>query len=53
MNLAFGIFFLWSAAALFFVAFHPLHLESARGVPGDVVHSLQSSIQDTGSAYSL
>lgn len=53
MSLALGILLLWMAAACFFVAFHPLHLESAKGAPGDVIHSLQSAINDKGSAYTL
>jgi hypothetical protein len=53
MNLALAIVFLWLGAALLYVAFHPLHLETAHGAPGDVVHSLQSAIQDTGSAWTL
>lgn len=53
MALALSILFLWLGAALLFVAFHPLHLESAKGAPGDVIHSLQSSIADQGSAYAL
>lgn len=53
MALALAIVFLWLGCALLFVAFHPLHLESAKGAPGDVVHSLQTSIANQGSAYSL
>lgn len=44
MNLALAIVFLWAGAALLYVAFHPLALESATGSPSDVIHSLQSSI---------
>lgn len=53
MALALGILFLWVGCALLFVAFHPLKLESAAGAPGDVIHSLQTSIADQGSAYKL
>lgn len=53
MALALAIVFLWLGCALLFVAFHPLHLESAKGAPADVVHSLQTSIAQQGSAYSL
>lgn len=53
MSLALAIVLLWAGAALLFVAFHPLHLESAKGAPSDVLHSLQSSIADRGSAYSV
>lgn len=53
MALALAIVFLWLGCALLFVAFHPLHLESGKGAPADVIHSLQSSIQDQGSAYAL
>lgn len=53
MVLALSILFLWVGAALLFVAFHPLHLESAKGAPGDVLHSLQGSLVGQGSAYAL
>lgn len=53
MALALAILFLWLGAALLFVAFHPLKLESAKGAPADVIHSLQTSIADQGTAYSL
>jgi hypothetical protein len=53
MPLALAIVFLWAGCALLFVAFHPLKLESAKGAPGDVIHSLQTSIADQGSAYAL
>lgn len=51
MNLAFAIVFLWLGGALLFVAFHPLSLESSKGVPGDVVDSLRSSIEKGKNAY--
>jgi hypothetical protein len=53
MALALAILFLWLGAALLFVAFHPLKLESLHNAPSDVVHSLQTSIADQGSAYAL
>jgi hypothetical protein len=51
--LALAIVLLWGGAALLFVAFHPLHLESAKGAPGDVIASLNTAITDSGSAWTL
>lgn len=51
MNLALAILFLWLGAALMFVAFHPLALESATGAPGDVVKSLRTEMQKSANAY--
>lgn len=53
MALALSIAFLWLGCALLFVAFHPLHLESAKGAPADVIHSLQTTIGDQGSAWAM
>lgn len=53
MALALSILFLWIGCALLYVAFHPLRLESAKGAPADVIHSLQTSIANQGSAYDL
>lgn len=53
MNLAFAIVFLWLGAALLYVAFHPLTLESSHGVPGDVVESLRSGMEKGKNAYDV
>jgi hypothetical protein len=51
MNLALAILFLWLGAALLFVAFHPLSLESAKGAPGDVIKSIRTAVQKEDNAY--
>jgi hypothetical protein len=51
VNLALAIIFFWLGAALMFVAFHPLSLESATGAPGDIVKSLRTEMQKSGNAY--
>lgn len=51
MNLALAILFLWLGAALLFVAFHQLTLETAKGSPADVIKSLRVAMQNTGNAY--
>jgi hypothetical protein len=44
MMLALSILFLWLAAALLFVAFHPLGGDDLKGRPSDVITSIKSSI---------
>jgi hypothetical protein len=51
VNLTLAIVFLWLACACFYVAFHPLTLETATGHPGDVVASLRTAMQSKGNAY--
>jgi hypothetical protein len=41
VDLALAIFFLWLGAALLFVAFHPLQVESGTG-PATILKDLQS-----------
>jgi len=53
MNLALSILFLWLGAALLYVAFHQLSLETAKGAPEDVIKSLQSKIAAQDSAYNI
>lgn len=51
MRTALVITLLWAGAALLFVAFHPLAVESGSGRPGDIMHSLQAEVAKQNSAY--
>lgn len=51
MTLALAIFFLWGGAALLFIAFHPLNLQTAHGAPSDVLGTLRVSMEHKGNAY--
>lgn len=51
MDLALSILFLWIGAALLFVAFHQLSLETGKGSPGDVFKSLRAGMTGATNAY--
>lgn len=46
MNLALAILFFWLGCALFYVAFHPLKIESSKGGVADIFKSLQTTVAE-------
>lgn len=48
MLLALAILFFWLAAALLFVAFHPLGGDDLDGKPSDVITSLRTAVGNAG-----
>lgn len=53
MNLALAIVFLWLAAALLTVAFHPVNVYSTHGAVGDVIRTMSDRVRQAGSAYAV